>query len=487
MLSGAEYVASLRDGRRVWVLGAGAIGDVTTHPATAAMVQHYREWYDRHRDPKWTGVLFGEERERPLAFSVPTTVPMLRRLGDAIHSVALLNAGNVSHTPGYGALIALGVLDAVKGNGLPSERIAAATAWHGAILESGRFLTFSTGGGPLSDRFLPPGERRVVRVVRQTSEGLVVSGYVGLHTAVPFAHEVFVTIGARGADTAQQAWVALPLAAEGVRVIARTPAHRSARPFVSPLSTKFDELDAILSLNEVVVPWSRVFAFGDECPRFDRGTGMASWLWWHQQIGWLARAEFTLGLALVLCEVLGAKNDPAALEAITDMVVATRTIRSCLTAAELDPETTAGGYVLPRLLHVAPATLHSIRVREQLPQLLRGIAGAAAVVAPTDADLEDPAISTELEGAFGGGAHAAKQRAAVLQLTWDHISSSLDGREASYEFFGNGGAAQWRRRLARWFPSANELASAVLEAVDSDLPAMDVTTFYPPPAPQRSR
>ena len=36
--TGAAYREALRDGRKVWVLGEGKVEDVTTHPATSAMV-----------------------------------------------------------------------------------------------------------------------------------------------------------------------------------------------------------------------------------------------------------------------------------------------------------------------------------------------------------------------------------------------------------------------------------------------------------------
>ena len=41
MRTGREYRDALRDGRRVWVMGEGWVEDVTTHPATQAMVEEY--------------------------------------------------------------------------------------------------------------------------------------------------------------------------------------------------------------------------------------------------------------------------------------------------------------------------------------------------------------------------------------------------------------------------------------------------------------
>ncbi|HLM12766.1 MAG TPA: 4-hydroxyphenylacetate 3-hydroxylase N-terminal domain-containing protein, partial [Reyranella sp.] len=57
MRTGADYRESLRDGRRVFVLGEGLVEDVTTHPATQAMVEEYVAWYDRHFEPEWQDTL----------------------------------------------------------------------------------------------------------------------------------------------------------------------------------------------------------------------------------------------------------------------------------------------------------------------------------------------------------------------------------------------------------------------------------------------
>ena len=37
-----------------------------------------------------------------------------------------------------------------------------------------------------------------------------------------------------------------------------------------------------------------------------------------------------------------------------------------------------------------------------------------------------------------------KQRAALLQMTWDHVGSALDHREHVFELHANGGEFAWR-------------------------------------------
>ena len=80
MRTGAEYRESLRDGRRVWVMGEGLIDDVTTHPATRAMVDEYVAWYDRHTDPAWADTVLARDGTA-LSCLLPTSAVDMVRMG----------------------------------------------------------------------------------------------------------------------------------------------------------------------------------------------------------------------------------------------------------------------------------------------------------------------------------------------------------------------------------------------------------------------
>jgi 4-hydroxyphenylacetate 3-monooxygenase len=64
-------------------------------------------------------------------------------------------------------------------------------------------------------------------------------------------------------------------------------------------------------------------------------------------------------------------------------------------------------------------------------------------------------MAAALEETFGGGGYTAAQRAALLQLAADHVSSALDGRESAFELHASGGVPVWRGRLRRSFASYN--------------------------------
>ena len=490
MRTGAEYRDSLRDGRNVWVLGEGPIDDVTTHAATAAMVDEYAAWYDRHFDANWQDILLTQpdanNERQPLAFAVPKTSADLRRLGKAIAAVHFVTGGNMTHTPGYGALIALGVLDVITRLNISPVEIETAAAYRESLARSGRFLTFASGGPLIGQRLRQePSERVALRLIHETDDGIVVRGKVALHTSSPFAEDILIT----GRDelppgSGRWLWLIVPINAPGVRVVARTPASRHANPFVSPLSSRFDELDAQMWLQDVFIPRQRVFT--SEPLTSTRRRSLASWLFWHQHYGWLAKAEFTLGLALALAEVMGLKDNPATIEQLVDLAVDVQTSRTCVTAAELEPEVTEAGFVVPGQLHIAAASIYTLKARQRMSEILRSLPGSSLLNAPADTDFADQEMATELEDAFGGGGYTAVQRAALLQLTWDHVSSGLDGRESAFEIHANGGISAWRERLRTWFQGYNELANGVQQALTVDMPPMDLNSLRDiPQTPRR--
>ena len=238
MRTGAEYRESLRDGRDIWVMGEGPIDDVTTHPATAAMVEQYVAWYDRHFDPDWQDIILTEPDangdRRPLAFEVPKSSADLQRLGNALRAVFSLSGGNVTHTPGYGALIALGLLNRLKALDNSAEDIEAAEAYRESLAASGRFLTFAGGGALIGTRLRQdPSERVALRLIDETPKGIVVSGKVQMHTSTPFAEDVLITSRDElPPGSGRWPWFIVPINAPGVRVVARRTSARHANPFL---------------------------------------------------------------------------------------------------------------------------------------------------------------------------------------------------------------------------------------------------------------
>jgi aromatic ring hydroxylase len=485
MRTGAEYREALKDGRKVWVLGEGRVEDVTRHPATAPMVEEYVAWYDRHFDPEWADIVLAPAdkagERRPWGYVLPRSSADLVAMGRCFAKTTFLSAGNITHTPAYGHLIALGVLGAVEEQNPTPTQLANAARYRETIAETGRFLTFSAGAATIGYRLRPdPGERAALRIVRESDRGLVLSGKIGMHTSPAYAEDVYV--GALcGVDyDGKRASFIVPVGAPGVTTICRKISMRHRSRFVAPLSHRFDELDGQMWLDKVLIPWERVFLL-DASPE-----PVARWLFWHQLYCWLAKAEFTLGLALALTHAMGLAAHEPTIEYLVDLIIDVQTVRSCQTAAERDPQFTPNGYCYPNHCHVAAGSIAMLKARQRISELLRILPGSSLVVAPADCDLATPELAAGLEESFGGGGYTARQRAALLQLAADHVSSALDARESAFELHANGGIPAWRGRLRRSFEHYNELANAVLRAVDDDMPQIDLGSIRAAPiAPRR--
>jgi aromatic ring hydroxylase/ABC-type molybdate transport system substrate-binding protein len=356
MRTGADYRNSLRDGRRVFVLGEGEVKDVITHPATAAMVDEYVAWYDRHDEPAWKDTLFGPGG--PVDYLVPHTSDDLVRMGKCFSATTFLSAGNITHTPAYGHLIALGILHAVNVHKSSPEQIANAEAYRAEIARSGRFLTFAAGAAPIGFRLREdPADRVSLKIVGRSEAGVVVRGKIGMHTSPAFAEDVYIGAVNGAVLDGQRATFVVPVNAPGVTVICRKRAARDPNPFASPLSSRFDELDGQMWLDDVLVPWNRVF-LTDFSPE-----PVARWLFWHQLYCWLSKAEFTLGLALACTQAMGLSQHEATIDYLLDLITDVQTVRSCLTAAERDPEMTVDGYCSPHPSHLAAGSLAMLKAR----------------------------------------------------------------------------------------------------------------------------
>jgi 4-hydroxyphenylacetate 3-monooxygenase len=91
-------------------------------------------------------------------------------------------------------------------------------------------------------------------------------------------------------------------------------------------------------LDDVLIPWNRVFLTEPSAEP------VARWLFWHQLYCWLAKAEFTLGLALACSHAMGLVSHDPTVEYLVDLIADVQTVRSCQTPrarSEFTPEGTA--------------------------------------------------------------------------------------------------------------------------------------------------
>ena len=105
ILTGEDYLASLRDGRQVWLEGA-LVGDVTAHPAFRNATRSIARLYDSLHDPGQRDLYLTTDREgnRTHRFFCPAgSANDLMAAREAIAAWARLSYGFMGRTPDYKA------------------------------------------------------------------------------------------------------------------------------------------------------------------------------------------------------------------------------------------------------------------------------------------------------------------------------------------------------------------------------------------------
>jgi 4-hydroxybutyryl-CoA dehydratase/vinylacetyl-CoA-Delta-isomerase len=392
MKTGAEYRASLRDGRTTYFEGK-RVDDLEAHPVLGPSVAEVAATYDRFHSPEPGAVspLMGVPGS---AAELKARIPLLQR-ADLVANVTyqsimtlLTAASRMSDCPEYVARIGSHV-DHVQRQDL-------------RIVEC---ITDAKG-----DRSLPPAKQHdpdlYVRVVDRSREGVVIRG-AKLHiSGASYAHDL-MTIPTKSMKAGEEAWAIaamVPVNAPGVKIVNTTyaPRHGDARSF--PISSRHHLPEGFVIFDDVFVPRERVFLDGEtrHAAVFAHSLG----LW--ERLGGLAafaeEADQLVGFAQLIAEANGLASEPHIREKISEMIIHATMIRAGLEAAISNCRVTPEGAAFPDELYTNAAKYHGAANYSLMVRHLHDIAGGSVVTAPAVADLENPEVGPLVRKYMGTGA-----------------------------------------------------------------------------------
>src|SRR5207245_7154353 len=119
-----------------------------------------------------------------------------------------------------------------------------------------------------------------------------------------------------------------------------------------PLGSRFDEMDCVVFFDDVLVPWERVLLLGDVdlLNRTANATHSTSHSAHQGAVKNLAKAEFVLGVALLMTQTLGNAHLPNVEERIGELMLITQLTRACMRAAVADAQLDGWGVMCPEPL-----------------------------------------------------------------------------------------------------------------------------------------
>jgi 4-hydroxyphenylacetate 3-monooxygenase len=446
--TGKQYLNALKnDNREIWLNGE-RIKDVTTHPEFKGAAQAVAHLYDiQHQYPEimltaspTTGDQVGT------TFMFPRSKEDLKRISQTTKIWAESSAGIMGRSPDY-----LNITFACYASRLDvwsrygnEQGAKNLENYFNFIRENDLCLTHSIVN-PQVDRSVPETQQGggdvSLHKIGETEDSIIVSGARMLATLAPFADEIVVypSAGGKGIRPEDKAYAlcfALPMDTTGLKFICRDSYSKNRDLFDYPLSSRFDEMDAVVIFDEVHVPKDRVFLDGNtELYReVTDATNWRSYIVFQAMTRALTKLEFLFGLGHMMADMNGVNAFDHIQEKLGEIWTMKEMTRSAIVAAIEGATTVLDGIYVPDEKPLVALRGLMPKWIPRAMELIRLIGGGGFLLTPSKADMEGP-MRKYIDKYYQARNAPAEEKIRLFRLAWDFIGSDLGSRGELYERF----------------------------------------------------
>ena len=276
-----------------------------------------------------------------------------------------------------------------------------------------------------------PDEFMTMRVLDRDTQGIVVKGAKMLGTSCLMADEVFVScIQPLGnGDEPYAVSCVVPMNAEGLTLMSRKSYEGAAHSvFDNPLSSRYDENDALLYFDEVKIPWERVFVVDDPgmCQRQFHDTPCYRFEEYQAIVRLMVKLRFLVALARRITEVNGTVAIPSVRETLGELASEAATVEAFVKAIEVNGGLDHNGYYVPDLAMITTAQVVTQRMYPRLIAEIRNLAGGGMIMLPSGIeDFEDPQLRSYIHATQKSPLVDPFDRVKFFKLAWDAVGSEF--------------------------------------------------------------
>ncbi len=256
------------------------------------------------------------------------------------------------------------------------------------------------------NRGLAPSEQAdpdmFVHIVERRSDGIVIRGAKAHQTGTANAHEVLVmpTLRMQEADKDYAVSCALPTDAKGLTMIYSRQSCDTRKLEEGDIDVgnfSFGGQEIMLILDDVFVPWERVFM----CGEFDFSAVLVErFATYHRQSYGGCKAgigDVLIGATASMADYNGVRKAAHIRDKIGEMIHLAETIHACGLACSYQGQKTLAGNYQPDTLLANVCKLNVTRFPYELCRLAEDIAGGMVVTTPSEKDFRHPVIGKYLE------------------------------------------------------------------------------------------
>ena len=444
--SGAEFLASLDDGRAIYLDG-NRVGKVTDHPAFRNAAHSIANLYDVQAAPEnldamtYASPKTGDRVGRMWQLPACREDLVVRR--EALTRWAETHYGYMGRSPDH---VASTIAAFHMGNHIyeahGAERAQAVRDYYEYARDRDLYLSYVIID-PQGDRSKSRSEGGnadlTVSVCGKDADGITLRGAKMLGTGAVLSDEILVST-LRPMREGEEKWAftaALPINAPGLKIMSRRSYEAAATSdFDYPLSARFDENDALIFFEDVKVPWGRVFVNGDVPTQFAQWhqTPAHSYQNYQAEIRLMVKLRFLVGLARRITETTASINFPQVVETLGELSSQLQIIEAFVIAMEAKGWR-YGDYYLPDRELLYASQVQSQSLYPKVVQTLRDLAGGGMIMLPSSVeDFADPEIGRSQYSPVMDSVGRVK----LFKLAWDAVGSEFGSRHHQYEMFYSG-------------------------------------------------
>jgi len=443
--NGKEYIESLRDDREVYIYGE-RVKDVTTHPAFRNSVQSIAKLYDAMHADSTKEILTcktdtGSEGYTHRFFRYARNSKELFLQRDAMAEWAKMSYGWMGRTPDYKASFTntLGANSDFYG-----KFSGNAKHWYKRSQEAVPFINHALVNPPIDrDKIADDVKDVYISIDKETDAGIYVSGAKVVATSSALTHYNFLgqNMAAEINDDSMAIMFLADMRTPGIKLICRPSyelnAAATGSPFDYPLSSRFDENDAIFIFDNAFIPWENVFVHRDieMLKAFYPRSGFVNGYTFQSATRMSVKLDFITGILSKALKAAGTESFRG-VQVLLGEVVGWRNLFWSLTDAMAGaPEPWVGDAVLPSAKAAAAYRIFSTEAYPQIKAIIEKIVASGLIYLPSSSrDFKNPEINKYLEKYVRGSKGMGHiERIKIMKLLWDAVGTEFGGRHELYE------------------------------------------------------
>ena len=443
--NGKEYIESLQDEREIYIYGE-RVKDVTKHPAFRNSVQSIARLYDALHSSDSKEILTcdtdtGSGGYTHRFFRYATNSDDLFAQRSAMAEWAKMSYGWMGRTPDYKASFTNTLGANPDFYGQFSEN---AKSWYKRTQEAVPFINHALVNPPIDrDKIADDVKDVYISIDKETDSGIYVSGAKVVATSSALTHYNFLgqNMAAEINDDSMAIMFIADMRSPGIKLICRPSyelqAAATGSPFDYPLSSRFDENDAIFIFDNAFIPWENVFVHRDieMLKAFYPKSGFVNGYTFQSATRMSVKLDFIIGILSKALKATGTENFRGVQVQLGEVIGWRNLIWSLTDAMAGAPDSWVGGAVLPSMKAATAYRIFSTEAYPQIKAIIEKIVASGLIYLPSsNKDFNNSEIDKYLEKYVrGSNGMGHKERIKIMKLLWDAIGTEFGGRHELYE------------------------------------------------------